>query len=420
MKNILALSFGLLLSLPLVAQNTKIQLTKVKLAAKQEPFDIYQVQFKVLSGTAKNQTEVAIVQNGELKGYAQLAVIEPISAGQSTKFDEALYVLNGTVSVGQTLASYDIANFNVPTKRAFSFKTATAFLGDKPNEFSTSISDLKGMIKIGDEFEYQNFKGQRAKGKITSIDLAQTLHPPVLIEGLPSSALMGVVITSDNGADFTKASVSSIGGLGAAPSVSQANPSRKVTGKTQTIPVNVVLQNDEVKITVHNLIKFNPDPTQSQYDLFKVDYSLDYYIVDATVENISSHEVDSGEYLVRFNFFSPDGKSADEFLRMFKKQNNNNDTQNQADVIDKMALGGTSKIKTAGVMVKYQEMIPDYEQNHKPIVDALYKKLAPGQKLHSIMATLMAVPPSYKIEGLGTWKGTFFDKKNLLFVPVRR
>lgn len=64
-------------------------------------------------------------------------------------------------------------------------------------------------------------------------------------------------------------------------------------------------------------------------------------------------------------------------------------------------------------------MIPDYEQAQKPIVDAMYKKMAPGQTLHSVAATLLAVPPDYSVEGLGTWKGTLFTQKNLMFAPVR-
>jgi hypothetical protein len=73
----------------------------------------------------------------------------------------------------------------------------------------------------------------------------------------------------------------------------------------------------------------------------------------------------------------------------------------------------------ASVMVKYETTIPDYDTKHRVQTNALNKPLAAGQKIRSINATIMGVPPSYKIEGLGTWNGTFLDKKKLLFVTVK-
>ncbi|WP_019991327.1 hypothetical protein [Rudanella lutea] len=402
------------------AQSFKIQLTKATLAAKQDPFVVYQVQFKVVSGTVQNRSEFSLVRNGALKGYAQLELAEPLSAGQSTRYDEVLYVLGDGVSAGQTLGSHDLANPTVPANRTFSFKTTTAFLGDGANEYFTTISNPKGTLKIGDLLEYQNFKGQRGQGKIKEIVVAQKLRPTVLMDGLPANTPVSLAIVANQATDFSDATVTSAGGLGAAPATANTGTTPTVTGKTQTIPVNAILQNDEIRITVHNLTKFNPDPATRQYDLIKVDYSLDYYVVDATFENISSHPVDAGEYLLRLNFFSADGKSADEFLRLFKKQNGSaNDAQTQADAFDQLGLGGTSKIRVAPVLVKYQTMIPDYEKTHKPVVDALNGTMKPGQKLHSIVATMMGVPPTYRMEGIGTWKGTVLNKKNLLFAPIK-
>jgi len=60
---------------------------------------------------------------------------------------------------------------------------------------------------------------------------------------------------------------------------SQANlPKQPASHQIRTIPVNLVLENKEVRITIHNLIKFNPDYTYQSLDLFPVDYALDYYI----------------------------------------------------------------------------------------------------------------------------------------------
>jgi hypothetical protein len=196
-------------------------------------------------------------------------------------------------------------------------------------------------------------------------------------------------------------------------------PTIKKIGKLKTIPINVVLKSNDFKITVHNLIKFNPDPANKTYDIFKVDYSLDYYIVDATVENISKKDIDSGELMLRFNFFDKKGQSADEFLRIFKEKNGEtDDVKKQATVLDKGVFGGTSKIKLAQVMAKYTESIPDFDKKHKTDADAIFQIIKPGQKVHSIAATLMGVPPSYKIESIGTWPGTFFEKKNLVVMPL--
>lgn len=421
-KTYLSLLFFLLSFTFLFAQNTKIQLTKATKAGQQNGIIIYQVQFKVLSGEAKNRSEFTLFENGIIKGYAYLeSYSDPLTAGQVTKFDEVLYVLGGTLSAGQTLSSHDLVKPTLPVNRTFSFTTGTAFIGNTPTAFSTNITDIKGLIKVGDTIDYQNFKGERSKAKITSIDIEQKFHPTVLIDDLPKDAFVGITIESESKADFSNAKVTALGGISSSATATASNTkTSQITGKTQTIPVNVVLKNDEIKITVHNLIKFNPDPSNSQYDVIKIDYSLDYYIVDATVENISSHEIDPGEYLLRFNFYSPDGKSADEFLRLFKNEKGTtNEVKQQADLVDKMVFGGTSKIKSAGVLVKYQEMIPDYDQKHKPLVEKLSKTMAPKQQIHSVVATILSVPPTYKIEGLGTWKGTFFSKKNLIFVPVK-
>jgi hypothetical protein len=128
--------------------------------------------------------------------------------------------------------------------------------------------------------------------------------------------------------------------------------------------------------------------------------------------------VDAGEYMLRFNFFDKNGKSADEFLRVFKSENSKDEVKKDAEKIDVNVFGGTSKIRLSQVMVKYQDFVPDYDTKHKAAANAIMKELAPKQKIRSELATLMGVPPSYKIEGLGTWGGTFFNKKNLLFVPI--
>lgn len=401
------------------AQNTKLVLTKVKLGGKQDAFNIYEVHFKVISGNVGDtRVDVCLLKDGQIKSYGYVEVWDKLGAGQSTKSAQTLYIVGTDVKEGMTLISYDLIPSTLPANRTFSFKTQQAFLGNEPNEFFASIENLKGTLKVGDAIEYVNFKGERSRGKITELQV-ERMKPPILIDGLPAEASQSVSIVSDTKADFTKATVASIGSLGNTPIATTKTTEKSNNSKTKTILINAVLENNEVKITVHNLVKFNPDPTDNQYDIMKVDYGLDYYIVDATIENKTAQPIDAGEYMLRLNFFDKNGKSADEFLRTFKNDGSHDDTKQKADKVDVNIFGGTSKIRLSQVMVKYQALFPDYDTKYKPNVEAIMKNIAPKQKIRSEMATLMGVPPSYKIEGIGTWNGTFFNKKNLLFTPMK-
>jgi hypothetical protein len=403
------------------AQNLKIAITKATFSYKQDETNFYMIQYKVLSGSPVGGERVALtaLQNGQIKGYGSLYVSTSLKTGETTKYEDEISVAGGPIAVGTTLVSHDLVNINLPANRTFSFKTQQAFLGNTNKDFFAPIQNLKGTIQVGDMLEYVNDKGQRGKAKITDIDI-EKIHIKTLVEGIAGTAFITVVSDTEN--DFTNATVTSVGGLKNVPATTTKSTETAAKaapkGKTKTIPVNAVLENSDVKITVHNLIKFNPDPANSQYDIFKVDYSLDYYIVDCTIENKTNKPVDAGEYMLRFNFFDKNGKSADEFLRVFKSENSKDEVKKDAEKIDVNVFGGTSKIRLSQVMVKYQDFVPDYDTKHKAAANAIMKELAPKQKIRSELATLMGVPPSYKIEGLGTWGGTFFNKKNLLFVPI--
>ncbi len=69
-------------------------------------------------------------------------------------------------------------------------------------------------------------------------------------------------------------------------------------------------------------------------------------------------------------------------------------------------------------MVMYQSKFPDYDIRYKSGVEAINKDIPPRQKVRSEMATIIGVPSTYKIENIGTWKGTFFNKKNLVMMPI--
>ncbi|MFN4145969.1 MAG: hypothetical protein ACK4GN_09115 [Runella sp.] len=409
-----------LLTTLVIGQNLKIILTKATFSYKSEGIERYMALFKVVSGKIESgqKAEFSILQNGQLKGYASLYAGSSLKTGETTKYEEEISVVSTIpLSAGMTLTSHDLAEVSLPPNRTFSFKTGQAFLGNQDYEYRASIQNLKGTLKVGDAIEYLNDRGQRSKAKITSLEVGG-INPNILISGLPTDAAVSVGIISDAKFDFTNANVTQVGGLTSTATSTTQTAKTTSKDKIKKIPVNAILENNEVKITLHHLIKYNPDPANNQYDIFKVDYSLDYYIVDCTVENKSNRPIDSGEYMLRLNFFDKNGKSADEFLRVFKANSKSSDTQKDAEKVDLNVFGGTSKIRLSQVMAKYTENLPDYDIKHKASADAIMKELKPGQKIRSEIATLMGIPPTYKIEGIGTWGGTFFNKRNLIFVSL--
>lgn len=422
-KIIFAFSLLCCLSTAAFSQNLKISLTGANFSYKSDGVDNYQVTFKVASGKidAGTKAEFAIVQNNQITGYAIISDAgATLKAGETTKYGAQMSVISKTPpKAGTMLVSFDLAPTNLPANRTFSFKTGQAFLGNQDNEFSASIENLNGALKVGDALEYVNYKGERGKAKIKELQVGGAT-PPILIPDLPPDARPSVVVVSETKADFTNATVASLGGLPAATaSASEAKPAKAASkDKIKKIPVNVALENGDVKITIHNLIKYNPDSTNNQYDMFKVDYSLDYYIVDCTFENKSDRPIDAGEYMLRLNFYDKNGKSADEFLRLFKAGGSRDAVKKDAEKVDANILGGTSKLAMVQVIVKYQQNIPNYETAHRAAADAIVKTVQPRQKVRSEMATIMGVPPTYKIEGIGTWAGTFFNRNNLLFAPI--
>jgi hypothetical protein len=418
MKKIFPL-FILLVSVNILAQQNQIQITKIVGTDKQDPLDVFQCNFKLLKGKAENHGTFGYFQNNILKSIVKLEIYEPILVGKESKYPEIFYVIGEGLKVGATLISLEAAIPKNTASQSFSFNTNMAFLGYEKNTFGGIIKELKGALKLGDTFEYKNFKGEVSTGSITKISLASNFEIPFLPEELAIGQDVAIDVVTEKGLDFSNAIVSSKTGSMVANKLVETSMPKNI-GKIKTIPVNLTLKNNEYKLTVHNLIKFNPDPASKGFDVFKIDYSLDYYIVDATIENISKKDLDSGELMLRFNFFDKKGQSADEFLRIFKEKNGEkDDIKKQANALDKMVFGGSSKLKLSQVMAKYIESIPDYDKKHKSDSEAIFQAIKTGQKVHSIAATLMGVPPSYKIEGIGTWSGTFFDKKNLVWTELK-
>jgi hypothetical protein len=399
-------------------QNLKLEVLSVETAGDDGDMQYFAANIKVISGKLTSEGNVqhmAIpLPNGTI-AFAYLESYYDVAVGQKTPGPISVKVAGGTLKVGQQLVSPDLAVVKIPDNRSFSCKTNYAFLGETNNDVFAMIGGIKGFAKVGDEIIYTNDRSQKGSGKIVGFEIKGGYKTDRVFEGIADN--IATVLVKTNGIDLSNTSIT-LGKMTAA-----ATPEPKVSTskhRIQSIPVNAVLEDKNVKITVHNLVKFNPDSTDGSFDVFKVDYTLDYYIVDATFENKTDQPLDAGEYLLRFNFFAPDGKSADEFLRLFRSDKSSKDeVKKDADAIDLNVFGGTSKIPLAGVIVKYQETLPDYDTKHKPQAQALYKPLAAKQKIRSVDATIMGVPPSYKIEGLGTWSGTFFEKKKLIFAPIK-
>ena len=414
--------FTLLISFCSFAQGTKIEITTCKALGNEGSANLFEIGFKVISGKIEGtgrQEPLALPLPNGTKAFAFINTYDDVAAGKTAPSPALLKVYGShQIQTGKILVSHDLAPVKIPASRNFEFKSNMAFLGDEPKVFFGGIKGIKGVVVVGDDIAYTNARGQIGQGKILDLEIEGGYKTNAVFEGIPDD-LVQIKVLSTNNIDFSEAKVVPANAISTTTSNTTSSTAKTVAHKSKIIPLNVILENKEVKITVHQLVKFNPDSTDRSLDLFKVDYTFDYYIVDATFENKTAQALDISEYVMRFNFFTSDGKSADDFLRIFNGSKSNNSTQKDADKIDTNVFGGSSKLPMASVMVKYETTIPDYDTKHSAQTNALNKPLSAGQKIRSINATIMGVLPSYKIEGLGTWNGTFLDKKKLLFVPIK-
>ncbi|MDH4473128.1 MAG: hypothetical protein QE487_11020 [Fluviicola sp.] len=280
----------------------------------------------------------------------------------------------------------------------FNASFSTAFLGDV-GYYSSTYEPIKGAVKVGDKLVAKDEDGRTMQVTISAIELTPNQGNATKINSIDERFKMGdqfsltFFFTTDSnrgpGGKFT---------LAAGSASSQATQTTEVAfkGEREVMKKDVVLTDGKIKITLNTLIKYNPK--QADNPVFKIDETLDYYILDVTVENISKAEIDAGTYMIHLNLYDAAGINSDDHGRLFK--NTDSEAKTEIDVVDKQILGGTSSIRYATVLVMYSEQDSGYSQQE---CDAAYNKLQPGQKVHCSSLKAIGVPKTYKPTEIGFW-----------------
>jgi hypothetical protein len=373
---------------------------------------MYDVELKVISGLLKEGDflDISLPNGNKGYGYFQYGQVGEVKVGQSSVF--SVKTLNTDMKVGHIFTSRALAPLPSSTKQVFEFKTGTSFIGSNPNEYFVPVTNLKGRLQVGEVLDIIDLKGKKCSGKVLAIEAGEGFKPDLLAEAMPRGYL---TIQTDGCIINTDYRITSVGMTKTTASNPATASSTTFKGERKVLAVNAILENDEIKITVHNIVKYVPKPDPNPLvEIFKIDYSLDYYILDATVENKSNQTLDVGDYALRLNFFTPDGQSADEFGRILKnKDNKKDDVSQMSDVIDKEIFGGSSALKYAGVVVKYEQDLPNYDKKN---YDAVWGKIQPKQAVRCESVKAIGVPKSYQPKGIGTWKD---NRKKLMFAPLK-
>lgn len=279
----------------------------------------------------------------------------------------------------------------------FEAQFSTAFLTDDGYSSST-YEPIKGAVKVGDKLTASDEDGRAMLVTITAIELNPNQGSPAKIKSIDERFKLGdqfsltFFFTTDSdrglGGKFTLAAGSP------PPEVQQTLTAFK--GQREVMKKNVVLTDGKIKVTLNALVKYNPK--QADSPVFKIDETLDYYILDVTVENVSKEVIDAGTYMIHLNLYDAAGINSDDHGRLFK--NTDSEAKTEIDIVDKQILGGTSSIRYATVLVMYTENDPEYKQED---YDAAYGQLQPGQKVHCSALKAIGVPKTYKPAEIGLW-----------------
>jgi hypothetical protein len=179
-------------------------------------------------------------------------------------------------------------------------------------------------------------------------------------------------------------------------STSDASANQGFNGAREVMPKNVTLTDGKLKITLNNLVKYAPK--QAESPVFKVDESIDYYLLDVTIENVSGMAIDAGDYVLHLNLYDASGVNSDDHGRLFKETGS--EAQEEIDAVDKMVLGGTSALRYAGIQVLYSGNDPEYRQAD---YDNSWGIVQPGKKVRCSAIKAIGVPKTYTPTEIGFW-----------------
>jgi hypothetical protein len=286
----------------------------------------------------------------------------------------------------------------LPAYDRFNATFPTAFLADV-GYYSSTYEPIKGAVKVGDKLMATDEDGRTMQVTITAIELRPNQGSPAKINSIDERFKLGdqfsltFFFTSDSdkgpGGKFTLAA-------GSASAQSAQTSTVAFKGEREVMKKDIVLTDGKIKITLNALIKYNPK--QADSPVFKIDETLDYYLLDVTVENCSKQEIDAGQYMIHLNLYDATGINSDDHGRLFK--NSDSEAKTEIDVVDKQILGGTSSIRYATVLVLYSEQDSDYRQQE---CDMAFNTLQPGQKAHCSSLKAIGVPKTYKPVEIGFW-----------------
>jgi hypothetical protein len=277
----------------------------------------------------------------------------------------------------------------------------TAFIGDA-GYFATTFEQVKGSVKVGDRVTVTDEDNRLLEVTIKAIELSPATGSVINLNGVDERFRIGngfgltFFFETDSGkgpgGKFTMKAGS--GPVAGTPESAQPTVFK---GNREVVKKNVVLTDGKLKITLNALVKYHPSENDSP---LKMDLTLDYYILDVTVENVSGEVIDAGEYMIHLNLYDGAVVNSDDHGRLFRNSALDAETQEQVDAIDINLLGGTSSIRYAVALTAYSSMDPEFSSEN---CNAVYGKLQPGEKLRCSALKAIGVPKTYVPVEIGFW-----------------
>jgi hypothetical protein len=365
------------------------------------------VQLKATTGTlpAGRDNYEYLLPTGD-KVYVEVDVFDNLPAGKVGQTMLTCY--NGEPKVGQVLAPRGTFRARPPAGRTFAGVLSQAFLGDGKDEYLLILKQASGYLLPGDVLQGEGAKG-RCQATVKSIVQSITNQPldmrsPAMTDAMVEVVSAGCVFDADY-------KLSLLGSKTAAAEPAPAAKSGTFGGKRTVFPTETTLRTTEIAITIQNVVQYFPQPEKVL--IGKIDSALNYYVLDATVENLTNQIVDAGDYMLRLNFYDAQGNSADEFGRIFKNEKNKTDDVSRgADALDKGVFAGSSALRFANILTAYTFDLPGFDGK---ACDMAWGKLQPGQAVRCEAVRVIGVPQSYRPTAIGTWKAS---KSDLVTLPV--